>query len=81
MQNGPHKLHRQQWKDLTEGTFVSDHSASKIREAVNEAMPEMLERDRSMMIEGICFGLAAAVRFVEATQQGTDRELAGAPVA
>ena len=59
-------------RDLNTGEYISQAAVDEVDEAIRLAMPTMSDHDSSMFATGICTGLAAAVRFLEAKQQDDD---------
>ena len=59
-------------RDLNTGEYLSQAAVHEVHEAVRLGMPTMPDHDRSMFTTGICTGLAAALRLMEAKQQEDD---------
>lgn len=78
-------------RDMEEGPFIGQNFVLDVRDALASLWPEKPERDRSNLQYGICFGLVAAmrsmearqfmeaIRLMEAMQQEADRERELAP--
>ena len=58
--------------DLRAGEHISQAAVDEVHEAVRLGVPTIPAHDRSMFATGICTGLAAALRFLEAKQQEDD---------
>ena len=56
-------------RDLNTGEYISQAAVDEVHEAIRLGMPTMAANDRYMFATGICTGLAAAARFLEANQQ------------
>ena len=59
-------------RDLGTGEYLSQAAVREVHEAVRLGMPTMPDHDRTIFATGICTGLAAALRFLEAKQQEDD---------
>ena len=59
-------------RDLGTGEYLSPAAVDEVHEAIRLGMPTTPDSDRYMFATGICTGLAAAVRFLEAKQQEDD---------
>ena len=60
--------------DLTTGEYLSQAAVDEVHKAVRFGLPTMPADDRSLFATGICTGLAAALRFLEAKQLEDDEE-------
>lgn len=61
-------------RDLDTGEYLSQAAVDEVHEAIRFAMPTMPANDRRLFGTGICTGLAAAMRFLEAERQEEDAE-------
>ena len=59
-------------RDLNTGEYISQAAVDEVHEAIRLGMPTMAANDRYMFATGICTGLAAAARYLEAKQQQDD---------
>ena len=58
---------RDNGQDFNQGQrYISEDSVSNISNAVDTVMPDVSDIDRSILVDGICTGLAVSVRFIEA---------------
>lgn len=60
--------------DPSTGEYLSPAAVDEVHKAVRFGLPAMPADDRSLFATGICTGLAAALRFLEAKQQEDDEE-------
>ena len=51
------------------GEYISPAAVDEVHEAIRLGMPTTPDHDRYMFAAGICTGLAAAARFLEARQR------------
>lgn len=59
-------------RDLNTGEYLSQAAVDEVHQAVRFGMPTTPADDRSRFATGICTGLAAALRFLEAKQLEED---------
>ena len=59
-------------RDSNTGAYISQAAVDEVHEAIRLGMPTMAAHDRYLFAAGICTGLAAAVRHLEAKQQEDD---------
>lgn len=60
--------------DVDTGEYISEAAVDEVHQAIRFAMPTMSAQDRRLFGTGICTGLAAAMRFLEAEQHEEDAE-------
>lgn len=61
-------------QDLNAGEYLSQAAVREVHEAVRLGMPTTPDDERTVFATGICTGLVAALRYIEALLQEDDEE-------